>query len=290
MLQSLKPSDFQIHGLLAHRWRGRQSSLTTFHRHNEVELNLLARGSRSYTIAGRTVSIRPRTMCLFWGGFPHRIAVWKNGDIWSLSIPLTVFLSWPLSRETFVYPLLHGELLYEADPSRWRHDQELMRRWHADLGAGATFEQQEVLLLEVQARLRRLAMESGHIRAVSEHGVEPARVAKMLQFIAEHYAETGLTVREIAQAAQTNPSYAMESFKESCGVSMMRYVNDQRVAHARRLLATTDAKILDVAMAAGFGSLSQFHNVFIRVCSQTPREYARAHRPWPSDNRHRPTE
>jgi len=276
-------TDFQIHGLFAHRWKERRSSLPTFHRHNEIELNLLARGSLSYTIAGRSVAIRPRTLCVFWGGFSHRIAAWARGDIWSLSIPLTVFLAWPLPRETFVYPLLHGELLQEADPSRWPHDLDLMRRCHADLGAGATAERQEILLLEVQARLRRLAMECGHIRAVSEHGVEPARVARMLQFIAEHYAETGLTVREIAKAAQANPSYAMETFKESCGVSMMRYVNDQRVAHARRLLATTDAKILDVAMAAGFGSLSQFHNVFRRVCNQTPREYARAHRPLPGD-------
>ena len=50
------------------------------------------------------------------------------------------------------------------------------------------------------------------------------------------------------------------------------------VAHARRLLATTDAKVLDIAMQAGFGSASQFYNVFHQVAGQTPRQYASLHR------------
>lgn len=247
----------------------------------------------AYTLAGRAVSIPPRRLCVFWGGFSHRIAQWERGDIWSLSIPLTLFLSWSLPRESFVFPLLHGELLHEAAPSRWESDLDLMQRWDFDLASGVAatrqkrqavrevLELQEVLLLEVQARLRRLALEAGNSAGMPQPVVEPVRVARMLQFIAEHYREDELSVSDIAAAAQTNPSYAMELFKESCGVSMMLYVNDQRVAHARRLLATTDLKTLDVAMDAGFGSLSQFHNVFRRVCGQTPREYARAHRQRP---------
>ena len=50
------------------------------------------------------------------------------------------------------------------------------------------------------------------------------------------------------------------------------------MAHARRLLVTTDAKVLDIAMRAGFGSVSQFYNVFSQVTGQTPRQYARLHR------------
>jgi AraC-like DNA-binding protein len=278
MKQSLS-APFQIHGLFAHRWKESYSSLPNFHRHNEIELNFLARGRMIYTIAGRSVAVPRRTLCVFWGGFSHRIAVWDRGDIRSLSIPLAVFLSWPLPHETFVYPLLHGALLHETDPSRWVHDLDLMECWYADLNANMPPARQEVLLLEVQARLRRLAMKTSNTGAVAKHGVEPERVARMLQFIAEHYSEEDLMVDQVAQSAQTNPSYAMELFKESCGVSIMQYVNDQRVAHARRLLATTDEKVLNVAAQAGFGSPSQFYNVFRKVAGQTPAKYAREHRP-----------
>jgi transcriptional regulator GlxA family with amidase domain len=58
----------------------------------------------------------------------------------------------------------------------------------------------------------------------------------------------------------------------------MQNVNDQRITHARRMLATSEAKVLDVAMASGFGSVSQFYNVFRQICGQTPRDYAMNHR------------
>jgi len=39
------------------------------------------------------------------------------------------------------------------------------------------------------------------------------------------------------------------------------------------MLATTDAKMIDVAMDSGFGSVSQFHALFKIRCGCTPRAY-----------------
>jgi transcriptional regulator GlxA family with amidase domain len=41
-----------------------------------------------------------------------------------------------------------------------------------------------------------------------------------------------------------------------------------RLFHARRLLATTDRKLLDIAMEreSGFGSASRFYESFTRAC------------------------
>jgi AraC-like DNA-binding protein len=272
-------SDFQTHGLFAHRWKERRNPLPGFHRHNEIELGLMPRGRMVATIAGQSVVIPRRALCVFWGGFSHRVLVWEKAENWSLSIPLTVFLSWPLPHESFVHPILHGQLLHDTDPLGWEHDLALMQRWYADLHGDSPAERQQVLLLEVQARLRRLALRAGTGAVLAQHGVEPDRVAHMLQFIAEHYTQERLSVAQVAEAARTNPSYAMGLFKESCGASIMQYVNDQRVAHARRMLALTDEKILNVAADAGFGSPSQFYNVFQRVTGQTPGQYAREHRP-----------
>jgi AraC-like DNA-binding protein len=51
------------------------------------------------------------------------------------------------------------------------------------------------------------------------------------------------------------------------------YITEQRLSHARRLLATTEDKVVDVALAAGFGSVSRFHAAFLRGCRQTPRRF-----------------
>jgi transcriptional regulator GlxA family with amidase domain len=53
----------------------------------------------------------------------------------------------------------------------------------------------------------------------------------------------------------------------------MEYVTQYRLSHAQRLLATTDLKILDVALASGFGSASRFYQVFMAMCGLTPRDY-----------------
>ena len=99
----------------------------------------------------------------------------------------------------------------------------------------------------------------------------------MLRHIAANYRDPGLSVARIACHAGINPTYASDCFRKSCGVSLMRYVSHQRVAHAQRLLATVDAKILDIAMDSGFGSFSQFYAVFRAITGTSPREYAKAH-------------
>jgi AraC-like DNA-binding protein len=49
----------------------------------------------------------------------------------------------------------------------------------------------------------------------------------------------------------------------------------QRISQAQRLLAATDKKIVDVAFSSGFGSVSQFYDVFTRHCHQSPKDFRR---------------
>ena len=51
------------------------------------------------------------------------------------------------------------------------------------------------------------------------------------------------------------------------------YISECRVSHAKALLATTDTKVLEIAMDSGFGSISQFHEIFKRLCGCTPRAF-----------------
>ena len=271
---------FQSHGLFANHRADSENSLTDYHRHNEVELNFLAAGEVVYNFGGRNIVLPLRSLSVFWAGIPHRFETWRpDGEIWSLSVPLGIFLSWGLPRASFVHPLLHGEFFHESNPAQSGADETAMRRWHADLHHDGTAVEKstrrEALLFEVRGRLMRLALNAGSVRV--RGGAEPGCVGKMLQHIAANYRDPGLALPGIARRAGVHPNYATDIFKKTCGVSLMRYVNHQRVTHAQRLLATTDAKVLDVAMDAGFGSVSQFHAVFRGITGASPREYAKAH-------------
>ena len=99
----------------------------------------------------------------------------------------------------------------------------------------------------------------------------------MAAFIAENYTRK-LTTDEIGRAVKLHPNYAMGLFKKTFGLSLIDYVTQHRISHVQRLLATTDVKIVEVALDSGFNSISRFNEAFKRACNCSPREYRRHHR------------
>jgi len=75
-----------------------------------------------------------------------------------------------------------------------------------------------------------------------------------------------------------HPNYAMGLFKRGVGTTLVDYITKHRVSHAQRLLATTDIKIVEVALSSGFASMSRFNAAFRKECGCPPREYRRQHR------------
>jgi AraC family transcriptional regulator of adaptative response / DNA-3-methyladenine glycosylase II len=54
------------------------------------------------------------------------------------------------------------------------------------------------------------------------------------------------------------------------------FLIETKLAFARRMLDETDVPVTDVAFAAGFASLTAFHQNFKRITGQTPAAYRRA--------------
>ena len=98
------------------------------------------------------------------------------------------------------------------------------------------------------------------------------KVEAMIGFITEHYREQ-LQLGQIAQAVGLHPGYATELFRKTFGITIMDYLAQYRVAHAQRLLATTDRTVLDIAMEAGFTSASRFYVTFQKSTGKSPRAY-----------------
>ncbi|MHB0958716.1 MAG: helix-turn-helix domain-containing protein [Pirellulaceae bacterium] len=58
---------------------------------------------------------------------------------------------------------------------------------------------------------------------------------------------------------------------------MIKYVTEHRLAHAQRLLVTTEELIVNIAFSSGFGSISRFNEAFRQSFGCTPRAYRRLH-------------
>jgi len=251
------------------------------HRHNEVELNFVATGTVTYRFAGAPTIVSAGRLALFWAALPHQlIEVEPSTTMWWLTVPLARFLRWHLP-DALTTRVLSGVPVIARAPATDAADPSLFGRWEADLRA-ASSERRIVALLEIEARLRRLALtlcaddqHPARHPAAGGIGHEVGHAELLARFIAGHYTEP-LTVRAIAAAAGLHPNYAMTLFRRTFGLSMGDYLTQYRVADAQRLLATTDARIVDVALAVGFGSLSRFYAAFGRACGRSPRAY-RAH-------------
>jgi AraC-like DNA-binding protein len=253
-------------------------------RHNELELNFVDAGALTYLLGGRRVTLRPRHLSAFWAATPHQVV--RSHDVsfyYVVTIPLAWVLGWGLP-EPFVQTLLGGAVLEE--PSDVAADVDLARfaQWHADLMPGQRGTEEPVLL-EVKARLLRLATAirggAGGARAprrvAADGDAAPTNVERMAAFVARHYREP-IGQADIADAIGLHPDYAATLFRKAFGVTPTRFVAQHRVMHAQRDLVTTDAKILKIALDAGFGSLSRFNATFRSICGCSPREYRRLHR------------
>ena len=254
----------------------------TFHRHSEIEIVLVEKGRMGNLVGGEVVWQHPGRLSVFWGAVPHSPVGVTPGTIFNwITIPFGWFLEWQLPR-AFNDALLAGKTLIEPDRENTASDLEGFYRWHRDLREGSA-DSRKIVLLECEARLRRLQRRAmTNIperlrRSDVAHG-NSGNVERMTRFVASHYQEP-LRTADVAAQVGLHPNYAASLFRRTCGVSLLDYIKEYRIYHAQRLLATTDQKILTVAIGAGFGSASRFYSAFQKVCGKTPRAYRHAMSP-----------
>jgi AraC-like DNA-binding protein len=99
-----------------------------------------------------------------------------------------------------------------------------------------------------------------------------AAVEAMAGFISRSFRES-VGVPEIAEAVYLHPNYAMTLFRRHTGMTLSQYLVLQRVAHAQRLLATTDIPLSEIAFSSGFGSVSRFYEAFRQQTGSSPRRF-----------------
>jgi AraC-like DNA-binding protein len=108
-----------------------------------------------------------------------------------------------------------------------------------------------------------------------------ARMAELLNQIPAA-ALLDLTLNELVKEVQCTPRHVSRVFSEVVGMSFRKKQSEVRLLRAQELLATTESKVLEVAMESGFQSVSLFNLMFKRRFGLTPgrwRERVRANGP-----------
>lgn len=245
------------------------------HQHSDLELNYLLAGTWRYLVNGRLAELPVGRLCVLWGATLHQSLDARSARMVWVTVSLEQVLGWGLP-EAFVGRLLSEGLV--IDPLPMADDSALLERWAADLHAGGEA-RQRIVLLELEARLRRLALAAeaaGERERPAEGAVVGtlAAVQRLAAYISAHYHEP-VSIEAMARAVHLHPRQAMMLFRRHTGVTLHQYLTRQRVAAAQRLLMDGQRSVLDVAFASGFGSTSRFYAAFGRETGCSPGAFRR---------------
>ncbi len=115
-------------------------------------------------------------------------------------------------------------------------------------------------LEKITAAYRRVASgKSGYVQRASD-------------YIKEHL-DQNLTLQKVAEYVHVNPNYLSEMFKRQLGINYIDFVTTERMEKAKLLLASTEAKIGEIAKSVGYEDIKYFTKLFKRHASLTPTEY-----------------
>lgn len=125
---------------------------------------------------------------------------------------------------------------------------------------------QQILFQEILLLLQKQAM---HIPSATEKVSE-----EVLRYIRENYKKQ-IKMSDISMHLHFNADYITRCVQKTTGISPSQYLNQYRIAKAKRLLATTNDKISSICKEVGIEDQGYFSKLFRKMEGMSPGEYRR---------------
>ncbi len=117
------------------------------------------------------------------------------------------------------------------------------------------------------------AQEDARLSVLEEAAMEP-RIAKVVQFVQANL-DRRFRLSELAASVGVSESRLWRLFREQTGASPGKYLTQQRIQTAGKLLDTTSLSVKQITYAVGFDDESHFIRAFKRIWGLTPGEFRR---------------
>ncbi|MGH7142638.1 MAG: helix-turn-helix domain-containing protein [Planctomycetota bacterium] len=245
------------------------------HRHEELEVNLVTRGSAAYLVDERRYVLKTGAMIWLFPEQEH-LLINQSPDfgMWIL------VLRAPILRRACTTDLSRPLLALKPAGSFCRTlTKQAMQR--LDALSRTVFNTREDtdrynaalpwLLLECWAAFQ--ADQTEDPGEMLGEDVHPA-VEKAARLI--HYETEALSVEALGKQAGLSAGRLSRLFKQQLGLSLVEYRNKQRLERFLSLYGSGKRKtMMTAALEAGFGSYPQFHRIFKQLMGQSPAAYRR---------------
>lgn len=108
-------------------------------------------------------------------------------------------------------------------------------------------------------------------RHVSRNRVQPVspKIEQCKQFIEQHYMEP-IGLKEMAEVAGQSKFHFSREYERRMGITPVRYLTEVRLAHAVKLMMTTECNLEEIARETGFSNANYFGKVFRKHMGISP--------------------
>lgn len=261
------------------------------HRHPELELNLVVRGSISYVLGERRFTFGKRTLLWLFPSQEHQL-VGRTSDAESYvaafkpalirrscrgphyaglkrdapEVDGVLHTVLPLEAFDLVRRTMDG--LMEAAP-----DPDVLNR-EAGFGVSPGFRYGHGDPDGLNAGLHHLLLLCWRLQRAGPARDEPvelhAAVVRALELLST--ASERLSLRSLARSCGSSEAHLSRMFRRQIGLPISGYRNSVRLRRFIELYRKPQTRtITEAVYAAGFGSYAQFHRVFTRAYGSGPR-------------------
>lgn len=111
----------------------------------------------------------------------------------------------------------------------------------------------------------------------SQDAVKITQIKPAIDYIEASYDQP-LTLADVAKAAYLSVSRLAHLFKEQMGITIIDYLTNVRIGHAKRLLLSTDKSCSKICFEVGYNNQSYFTRTFKEIVGMTPRQFRESNR------------
>jgi len=129
-------------------------------------------------------------------------------------------------------------------------------------------------LAELLVAVVRWEQEQGGLSPNEELGDDWAKLENALAYIRRHFAEP-VYATDLARATAMSETRLKNLFDQTLGIPWTTFLQGYRVRQAAAQLCLPSQSVTEVALSAGFESMSHFTRVFRKFTGTAPSSYAK---------------
>jgi AraC family transcriptional regulator of arabinose operon len=215
------------------------------------------------------VNTRPGDCVILPPGLPHDYRIGPGCDLWEFQ--WAHFLPWSHWYGLLSWPTTYPGVKYLRVDDTDTHQRVTDALESMCRHATSPLRQRELFAMNA---LEKALLWLNSINPELTHGRFDARIRRAMDHICRNIGQR-LTVESVARQCGLSASRLSHLFREQVGLTVVQYLEQQRLNRGRELLEVSSFSVSEIATMVGYESPFYFSRRFSAFTGQSPRAYRR---------------